>query len=132
MQSPSAFICHIPPLGLIGFHEVVVMPYTVKESDWKLFRSRIGGWQDNYMERLCKEYIEMLSQNTPPADRFWEMVKRLKRDKRKHGVICEMTRSSMMSTILALIRETAITLSDLDDFSEELKQEACYWTNVRS
>ena len=35
--------------------------YTFNESDWKLFRQRIAVWQENHMERLCREYIELLS-----------------------------------------------------------------------
>ena len=33
----------------------------VNEKDWKLFRSRIGLWQEAYMDRLNREYIELLS-----------------------------------------------------------------------
>lgn len=31
------------------------------KSDWKLFRTRIVEWQEEYMERLVKEYIDMLN-----------------------------------------------------------------------
>lgn len=30
------------------------------EKDWKLFRSKIADWQEAYMDRLNKEYIELL------------------------------------------------------------------------
>ena len=30
----------------------------ISKSDWKLFRARIAEWQEDYMERLVKEYIE--------------------------------------------------------------------------
>ncbi|MCI6714085.1 MAG: hypothetical protein MR523_03975 [Lachnospiraceae bacterium] len=33
------------------------------KSDWKLFRACIAEWQENYMERLLKEYIDMLNGN---------------------------------------------------------------------
>ena len=33
----------------------------ISKSDWKLFRARIAEWQENYMERLVKEYIDMLN-----------------------------------------------------------------------
>ena len=32
----------------------------VSKSDWKLFRASIAEWQENYMERLVKEYIDLL------------------------------------------------------------------------
>ena len=31
----------------------------VSKSDWKLFRTRIGDWQEAYMERLVKEYMDL-------------------------------------------------------------------------
>ena len=31
------------------------------ESDWKLYKSKIADWQEGYMEKLCKEDIELLS-----------------------------------------------------------------------
>ena len=35
--------------------------YQVIEKDWKLFRKLLSDWQEAYMERLAKEYIELLS-----------------------------------------------------------------------
>ena len=32
----------------------------VNEKDWKLFRKNLPDWQENYMEKLIKEYIEFL------------------------------------------------------------------------
>ena len=31
------------------------------EKDWKLFRSKIADWQEAYMEKLNREYINLLS-----------------------------------------------------------------------
>ena len=28
----------------------------VNEKDWKLFQSRLPGWQETYMERIVEEY----------------------------------------------------------------------------
>lgn len=33
----------------------------VKESDWKLFRKKLPGWQERYMDCLNREYIQILS-----------------------------------------------------------------------
>ena len=30
------------------------------EHDWKLFSSRIAGWQERYMDKLNNEYAELL------------------------------------------------------------------------
>lgn len=31
------------------------------EKDWKLFRKKAVGWQEAFMERLNREYIELLN-----------------------------------------------------------------------
>lgn len=33
----------------------------MSKSDWKLYRQKIAGWQEAYIERLNKEYIDLLS-----------------------------------------------------------------------
>ena len=32
----------------------------ISKKDWKLFRERLSGWQENYMEGLVKEYANFL------------------------------------------------------------------------
>ena len=34
--------------------------YEISKSDWKKYREKIGSWQENYMERLLKEYVAFL------------------------------------------------------------------------
>ena len=31
----------------------------ISKKDWKLFRERLSGWQENYMEGLVKEHANM-------------------------------------------------------------------------
>lgn len=92
-----------------------------RESDWKLFRKRIIGWQENYMNKLNKEYTMILLQEKNPSENFWELEKRINWDKRKTGVMADMRRSKLVENILDLLHEGAIMLEDLDDFSDELK-----------
>ena len=92
---------------------------TFKESDWKLFRKRLPEWQENYMEKLISEYKNLLEKEMDASEKFWTLEKRIKRDKKKSGVIVEeMSRSTMDIHILNLLHEGAITLDDLDGFSE--------------
>ena len=46
--------------------------------DWTFFGDKIAGWQENYMDRLNKEYIELLSSDAAPSDKFWTLDKRIK------------------------------------------------------
>lgn len=50
-----------------------------QKKDWKLFRACIGEWQEAYMERLTKEYIDLLSGDENASDKFWELEERIKR-----------------------------------------------------
>lgn len=92
------------------------------EQDWKLFRSKIADWQEAYMEKLNKEYIELLSSDGNASDKFWALEKRIRKDKNDSGVICEMRRSTMHIVIMNLLSEGAITIEDLSDFSEDLQE----------
>lgn len=97
---------------------------TPAEKDWKLFRKELPGWQENYMKRLNKEYMEILSQEGKnPSDIFWELDRRIKHDKKMTGVVVhDMSRSQMHIHLLDLLREGAITIDDLSDFSEDLQE----------
>ena len=92
------------------------------EADWRLFRKKIAIWQEAYMEKLVREYMDLLSEDGSASDKFWALEKRIKDDKRKTGVVVDMRRSMMMQNILQLLGEGAITLDDLDGFSEDLRE----------
>ena len=92
------------------------------KNDWKLFRSRIGEWQENYMERLVKEYIQLLNSPENASDKFWKLEEKIKKDRKHPGVILEMSKSNMLYDIVDLINYGVITEEDLDGFSEELKE----------
>ena len=96
----------------------------ISKKDWKLFRERLSGWQENYMEGLVKEYANFLNDDKKPAsEKFWELEKRIKEDKRHPGVIMEMSKSEAIWDIVRLIRLKVITYDDLSDFSDELQNE---------
>ena len=70
------------------------------KEDWMLFRNKIAGWQENYMDRLNKEYIELLSEDIKPSEKFWKLI----------------------YNIISLINEDAICFEDLEEFSDGLKK----------
>ena len=68
--------------------------------------------------------IEILNDDKKPAsEKFWELEKRIKEDKRHPGVIMEMSKSEVIWDIVRLIRLKVITYDDLSDFSDELQME---------
>lgn len=92
----------------------------ISKADWKLFRERVSGWQEHYMEQLNKEYIELLSSHGNASDHFWELEKRIKRDRKHPGVIIEMQKSEAVWDIATLVAQKVITIDDLEGFSEDL------------
>ncbi len=88
--------------------------------DWKLFREKIGTWQETYMEKLVGEYIELLNDGVPASSKFWALEQRIKEDKHRTGVMINLRKQQMVDDILHLINEGAITMDDLVDFSDEL------------
>ena len=90
--------------------------------DWMLFKNKIASWQESYMDRLNKEYIELLSKDADPSKKFWMLDKRIKEDKKNTGVQLEMSRSNLIHNIISLINEGAISFENLEEFSDELKE----------
>ena len=95
----------------------------ISKYDWKLYRERIGQWQERYMEKLLQKYIKLLSSPGHASERFWELEKRIRRDKNHPGVIIELSKSQAIWDIVMLVKKKVIQLDDLEGFSEELIEE---------
>lgn len=52
----------------------------VSKSEWKLFRSKIEVWQEAYMGKLNKEYIELLNGDESSSQKFWKLYERMNKD----------------------------------------------------
>ena len=92
------------------------------KKDWALFREKISDWQEAYMNKLNKEYIELLSGEGRPSEKFWTLEERIRNDKKDTGVQLKMSRSNCIPNIISLLNEEVITMEDLDEFSDELKE----------
>ena len=97
----------------------------VLEKDWKLFRKRLPEWQERHMQSLLDEYAAIITANDNPSTKFWKLEERLKKDVRHVGVQARMSRSRMHLNLSSLLYEKAITMSDLDGFSDELRMSLC-------
>ena len=94
----------------------------VSKSDWKLFRDRLGDWQEAYMERLIKEYMDLLDGAENASDKFWKLEERIKKDKKNPVVKLELSKENMIFDIVALINSGVITTADLEGFSDKLRE----------
>ena len=73
------------------------------------------------MEKLVGEYIELLNDGVPASSKFWALEKRIKQDKKKPGVLISPSKRQMLYDIIRLINDGAITMDDLLEFSDELR-----------
>ena len=94
----------------------------ITKADWKLFRERIGEWQEAYMEKLNKEYVELLTGDEPASKKFWTLKERIDEDKRTPGVQLMLKKSEVDWDLVRLIKHGVITAADLEGFSEGLKE----------
>ena len=72
------------------------------------------------MDRLTKEYIELLSSSKPASERFWELSARMRDDRRNPGVRLTMRKSMMLYDLVQMIQLGVVDRSELDGFSDEL------------
>lgn len=98
----------------------------ISERDWKIFRKKIPDWQERYMDRLEAEYIVLLQNEKSASAKFWELERRIKQDKKSPGVIIDMRRSTAINNIVNLVLDGVISLDDLEEFSNDLKEAVKY------
>lgn len=93
------------------------------EKDWKLFRKYLPEWQESYMEKLIGEYMEILQGDGLASDKYWALEKRIKDDKKNPGVLMQdISRSNFYFLLSSLVGWGVISLSELEDFSEETRE----------
>lgn len=94
----------------------------ISKQDWLLFRKKIGEWQEAYMEKLLLEYAELLRSESLASEKFWELEKRIKNDRRSRGVVLEIRKQNVIYDLVAMILDGIITLDDLNGFSDDLRE----------
>lgn len=93
-----------------------------KEKDWQLYKKNIASWQERYMDKILKEYKEIIDGKEEASTRFWNLYHRIKDDLENPGVLIESaSRSNLKDIILSLYSHDVITIEELNDFSDEIK-----------
>ena len=101
------------------------------KSDWKLFRQKIGEWQESHMTRLNEEYKELLSGDDPASVKFWKLEERIRSDRSTPGVSLELRKSEVAWGIARLINDGVITEADITEFSDDLQEWVSELVKVR-
>ena len=105
--------------------------YRSEEKDWKLYREKLPEWQEAYMERLIEVYAELLNSDKAASEKFWALDKRIRADRQSLGVrVNEESRSKLQNILTGLIIERVISVDDLQDFSEELRESTSQWIQM--
>ena len=94
----------------------------ISKKDWKLYKEKLPKWQETYMEKLIVKYVEYLQSAESASKKFWELEKKIKRDRKNPGVLMELSKQDMPFDLIRLIHEEVITINDLDEFSDDLKE----------
>ncbi len=94
---------------------------TVTKADWKLYRERVPEWQEAYMARLNQSYRKLLSGPGLASDKFWELDKRIRRDKKSPGVVLVLDKDNMIWDLHIMLKNKIISMKDLDGFSDGLR-----------
>ena len=55
-------------------------------------------------------------------EKFWALEERIRNDKKDTGVQLRMSHSNFIYNIVSLMNEGAITMENLEEFSDELKE----------
>lgn len=103
----------------------------ISKKDWKLYRECVPMWQTRYIEKLNREYIELLSSEGDASDHFWKLEKRIRKDKRHPGVSIEMDKSEAIFNLVLLCRTGVIGMDDLAGFSDGTKDSVLQLLELR-
>ena len=107
------------------------MKMEISKQDWLLFREKVPQWQENYMDRLNREYIDLLSADRPASEKFWALEERIKEDSKRPGAILEFRKRDVAYQIAVMLYDKAIPAEDLEGFSDELKDAVNLFLNER-
>jgi len=98
---------------------------TTLESDWKKYNKLIPLWRDSYLQRKNQMIIDFLSDPTKtPTEKFWETKDKIYEQAQiMRACLGYNSRSKMWTSILSLYQYGFIVKEDLEEFSEELRND---------
>ena len=97
-----------------------------KESDWKLFSQKYYEWKNRCLKQFITEYKAILDSDDTPIDKFVELKERINKDNRASvfHLSGRFSRNDMNLNIKALPHTGVLSLDDLSEFSDEVKEMA--------
>ena len=98
----------------------------LKESDWKLLSLKYYEWKNRYLVQFITEYKAILDSDDTPIDKFVELKERINKDSRASvfHLPGRFSRNDMNLNIKSLLDTGVITIDDLSEFSDEVRDMA--------
>ena len=72
-------------------------------------------------DKLNHQYIDLLNGDGLASDKFWELNRRIREDRKSLGVKMELRKPDLPYTLVNLLHEKIITEDDLNQFSNVLQ-----------
>ena len=98
----------------------------MSEKDWNLFSKKYYEWKERYAAGRIEKHKKLLDSDESATDKFFELQKQIHKD--SHSTVFRLpmrfSRSNMHINILALLNNGIITIDDLSEFSDEVKEMA--------
>jgi hypothetical protein len=94
------------------------------ESDWKQLRRIIPEARDRYLKSKNEGIVRLLTSTTATeTDKFWQAMESMGKERKiLDECLGDMRRSHLNMIILMMYRNGMLIKTDLDHFSENLKQ----------
>ena len=99
------------------------------ESDWRHFRDSLAEWRERYLEKINPEIADILaSDEGTPTEKFWKAKEEMDRQARiLQDCLDGYSRSKMWRHLLLMYRHGLVDETDLEAFSDELREDILYW-----
>ncbi len=93
------------------------------ENDWILFRERFSLWKEAYMRKILSSYVSFINSPGDSTDKFYDLGKKIDRDCKRFCLTLSISRSKLRYNLICLLLDNAIEPSDLDGFSQGLRDD---------
>ncbi len=94
----------------------------IDEEDWRLFKERMPLWRERQMEKMVRNYQQILSSDKTAEEKFFKLQRRMEKDSWCVIFSVEMSRSKVNINIMELLTAGIITVDDLEGFTPGLKK----------
>jgi hypothetical protein len=96
----------------------------ILESDWKLFKHNLPVWRENYLAKINKEIVLILSdKNMTDTEKFWK-VKETIDNKAEIMKDCfdDTRRTMMLIKMMMMYKNKIINMENISGFSKDVAE----------